>query len=380
MKIKELTFHDLTHNWKIDAAQFHDNLNLLVGVSGAGKTTLIRAIDTVFSTSRSESKLGHVAWKLQFLSQGTAYCWELETGVVAGNSFTDLTEQYTIIFEKLMRFNNSMESQEIFQREATYVRMNGQKVPKLKRAESLISLFSEEDIIAPVYLDFLKLSHREESLKAFYPITDLMACMENIRSISKDSYFSELLQYASTEFPGIMKLFIIQKNDPSLLEQIKATYRDMFPQVEDLRIRARPNQSGEDSTFLEIREVQQKEWTPQTDISSGMFRALMLVVNILAAPDGTVIAIDEFENSLGVNCLTEVTNLILDHCHRLQFIITSHHPYIINNIPWQNWSIVSREGNLIKVRHAPDIAELQTGSNLDKFSQLIDFLDSQEEN
>ena len=59
-------------------------------------------------------------------------------------------------------------------------------------------------------------------------------------------------------------------------------------------------------------------------------------------PDGSVILIDEFENSLGVNCLDEITEDVVKESRRLQFILTSHHPYIIldsgeNDPP--DWSV-----------------------------------------
>ena len=113
-------------------------------------------------------------------------------------------------------------------------------------------------------------------------------------------------------------------------------------------------------------------------MSSGMFRTLIYIIEIMTAPEGSVILIDEFENSLGINCMSEVTDFILDHADGLQFIITSHHPYIINNIPWQDWQIVSRKGSHITTKKATEISALDTASSLDKFTQLINVLDSED--
>jgi hypothetical protein len=76
--------------------------------------------------------------------------------------------------------------------------------------------------------------------------------------------------------------------------------------------------------------------------------------------------------------MSEITDFILDHADGLQFIITSHHPYIINNIPWQDWQIVSRKGSHIKTQKATEISALNTASSLDKFTQLINVLDFEE--
>ncbi|MDV2999866.1 MAG: hypothetical protein N5P05_001472 [Chroococcopsis gigantea SAG 12.99] len=51
----------------------------------------------------------------------------------------------------------------------------------------------------------------------------------------------------------------------------------------------------------------------------------MYISQLYLAPDNSIILIDEFENSLGVNCLDSVTELVLNN-NKLQFIITSHHP------------------------------------------------------
>ena len=78
---------------------------------------------------------------------------------------------------------------------------------------------------------------------------------------------------------------------------------------------------------------------------------------------------DEFENSLGVNCIDELTNDILNSERNIQFVLTSHHPYIINNIPYQNWKIVTRKAGKVTIKNASDyrIGE----SRHDYFIQLL---------
>ena len=51
-----------------------------------------------------------------------------------------------------------------------------------------------------------------------------------------------------------------------------------------------------------------------------------------------------------------------------QFIVTSHHPYIINKIPVEKWKIVNREKNVIKSYKAKDYID---SSNHDSFIKLI---------
>jgi AAA15 family ATPase/GTPase len=82
----------------------------------------------------------------------------------------------------------------------------------------------------------------------------------------------------------------------------------------------------------------------------------MYIATIELSPDGSVILIDEFENSLGVNCLDSITENLSDSSKNrdLQFIITSHHPYIVNNISSAYWKIITRKDGVITARNAED--------------------------
>jgi ABC-type bacteriocin/lantibiotic exporter with double-glycine peptidase domain len=85
-------------------------------------------------------------------------------------------------------------------------------------------------------------------------------------------------------------------------------------------------------------------------------------------PDNSVILIDEFENSLGINCIDEVVFQMLASERDLQFIITSHHPYIINKIGYSYWKVVTRKGCVVT---AIDAEKLGIGkSRLQAFTQL----------
>ena len=110
-----------------------------------------------------------------------------------------------------------------------------------------------------------------------------------------------------------------------------------------------------------------------------MYVTLTYLIEITSAPEGSVFVVDEFENSLGINCMPQLTDFILDKSPNLQFILTSHHPYIINNIPWKTWQLVSKTNGTIRSRKAVDIPTLNTASSLDKFTQLINLLDHEEE-
>jgi predicted ATPase len=113
-------------------------------------------------------------------------------------------------------------------------------------------------------------------------------------------------------------------------------------------------------------------------MSSGMFRTLVHLVDISLAPPGSVILIDEFENSLGINCMPELTDFVMSKAALMQFILISHHPYIISKIPYKTWKLVRRKGGEVSVINATDIPQLQTGSRLNKFIQLANLPEYEE--
>ncbi|MDS9399215.1 AAA family ATPase, partial [Aphanizomenon flos-aquae NRERC-008] len=104
-----------------------------------------------------------------------------------------------------------------------------------------------------------------------------------------------------------------------------------------------------DAVTINIKEKRVNDWIE--NISSGMLKTFMYISELSLSPEGAVILIDEFENSLGVNCIDSVTDLILEN-RDLQFFITSHHPYIINNISPAYWKIVTRTGGLVSVKNS----------------------------
>ena len=174
--------------------------------------------------------------------------------------------------------------------------------------------------------------------------------------------------------PTVFKSYLIQQLFPNVFNEVKESYFEIFSDVQDVRVSINKESVNDYQLIFEIQEYSSSDWIPQNRISSGMYRTLICLLEIIAAPNGSVIVIDEFENSLGINCMPELTNFILDKSPDLQFILTSHHPYIINNLPWQTWQVVSRSGSSIKATKATDISALDTASSLDKFTQLINFI------
>jgi len=378
MKIQSFKFSNNKENWHIEEVKFED-LNLLVGGSGVGKTRILKALNLICDIAKGRNRnLDDLEWSINFSHLGQNYRWELKSSSIKNEEiFINLneSEQTEIVYEKLVRYDDDSEL-EILLRNDSDSKFNNEKLPKLKRTESAITLLSEEDLIIPVRQAFKQLIFNFETRqKWMIGLGYDPAKMELLDEIKLNAY--DFQEYFAGD-PPVLKAFCLQKFFPHLFNEIKEYYIDIFPELKDVRVSSKRDSDGDFLLFFEIQENGLEDWIPQQRISSGMFRTLIFLIEVISAPKESVILIDEFENSLGINCMAELTDFLLDKSPDVQFILTSHHPYIINNIPWKTWQIVSKSGNKVRVKKASDIPALDTASSLDKFTQLINLLDSEE--
>ena len=377
MKIQSFKFSNNKENWHIQEVKF-ENLNLLVGGSGVGKTRILKALNLICDTAKGVNRnLDDLEWSINFSHLGQNYRWELKSSSTKKEEISlnvNESKQTEIVYEKV-RYDDDSEL-EILIRTISDSKFNNKDLPKLKRTESAITLFSEEDLIIPVDQAFKQLIFNfETSQRVMFRIdSDILTTYLDEEAINPPSLF----KYVFADVPAIIKAFYLQKFLPDDFNEIKEYYIDVFSEVNDVRVSSERTSDGDFRLFLEIKENGVEDWIPQERISSGMFRTLIFLIEVITAPEESVILIDEFENSLGINCMAELTDFILDKSSDIQFILTSHHPYIINNIPWDTWQIVSKSGNKVRVRKSLNIPELNTASSLDKFTQLVNLLDSEE--
>ncbi|MFM5890610.1 MAG: AAA family ATPase, partial [Dolichospermum sp.] len=363
-------------NWHIEEVKF-ESLNLLVGGSGVGKTRILNALNLISDTAKGVNRNFYLEWSINFSHLGQNYRWDLKSSSTKKEEISlnvNDSKQTEIVYEKLVRYDDDSELEILFRNDSDS-KFNSEKLPKLKRTESAINLLSEEDLIIPVRQAFERLIFNFETRQQ-----SMIGLHFDPSEITIDIEDDEVQNYKEffADFPPVVKAFYLQKFFPDVFNEIKEYYIDIFSEVNDVRVSSERDKDGDFMLFFEIQENGLEDWIPQQRISSGMFRTLIFLVEVTAATEESVILIDEFENSLGINCMAELTDFILDKSSDIQFILTSHHPYIINNIPWDNWQIVNKSGNKVRVRKAPDIPELNTASSLDKFTQLINLLDWEE--
>lgn len=372
MRIHSFSFTDLETDWHLDAAEF-DSLNLLVGISGVGKTRIIESLRTVTAVAIDRPvPLPLAAWSLRFEHDDVDYEWsasiERSNTQRGGRAFTK---------ERLLRTGEPL-----VERTGNELIFARERQPKLDLTTSAIDLLAPEDAIEPVRRAFELMlfslfsgEHHQEMHRPF-DVPERWMAVEEIVKEKRDLLADEPRlerpagsdREVSTRSVFVFDLYLMQEVYPDQFEAIAARFREVFPSVEAMRVK-RDAESHRERFSVELRESS-GTWVPQAMISAGMLRTLVYLYEFETAPAKSVVLIDEFEGSLGVNCLPTVTRALTerDDC---QFIITSHHPYVINNIPIARWKLVERDGNVVRLRSSATIPALQRASHHEAFLRLI---------
>ncbi|MBD2500883.1 AAA family ATPase [Anabaena azotica] len=371
MQINNITYHDHYLEWRYENIYF-SNLNLLVGVSGVGKTQILNSIMNLKKIAKGDS-LNGLEWDVIFTSDNHLYRWSGEFEKKTDNEFIFETEDSNEIASKrkykLNREFLYKNNKTIIERHQNRITFKGQELPKLSPFESSIAILGEEDDILPVREGFNKVFYSNK-LNQNPSSNDIFEFIVN-----KDLFVnkcSSLVEIQESSLSIALKLALIYDLNLEIFNEIKNSFMNIFSQVEDIKLEA-DNDNAHKAKFsgfpiIKIKEKGVSNWITQERISSGMLRTLIHISELYLSAEGTVILIDEFENSLGINCIDILSNLLSEK-RQLQFIITSHHPYIINNISMEHWKIVTRKGGVVTARNAQDFNLGQ--SRHQAFMQLI---------
>ncbi len=278
MRIKSLYCKNHFFEWEIKEIDFSNaNTTLLVGISGVGKTQILKAIAN-----------------LQYIVDGASingFEWNVKFSIGAKNYF------WEGIFDTLT-------SVEGLRRVVLYENVN------------LGSHF--------IY--------------------------KSIDSISMQNQFRNLEDLMNLKGGILFKLAVCFFHFKNTFKEIIVDFKEVFPQVEDVRfvLKSFGEEGEQNAYFFQLKEKGVDKWIDKHSISAGMWKTLLHIADLYLAPENGILLIDEFENSLGVNCIDVLAENLMFGRDEVQVILTSHHPYIINKIPLEYWKVVTRKGGVIQ--------------------------------
>jgi predicted ATP-dependent endonuclease of OLD family len=379
MRIEKLYYRNHVTGWELAPMEFGD-VNLLVGVSGVGKTRILEVIRSLqkiaFGSLPNNNRFTNgVEWDISFsTSSEWQYRWHGKFDIVNNEDYT-IDESGEKTYSRIDQNESKIEVEELYLnnnlvacRNDGVMKFQDVTMPKLSPSESLIKIFRSEDKIIPIINGLRSIVDSQAQRPDKFVGSSMHDRTEGLS-------LSDIMKINSTLVDRLGLLWI---NDRDVFDLIKSNFIEIFSQIEDFRIlitQSRFEWAEKASLIfsLELKEIGVERWITQSNLSTGMLKTLAHIVEIYLLTEGSILLVDEFENSLGVNCIDVVTELLNDR-KDIQFILTSHHPYIINKIPMQYWKIITRKGSVVTATNASDYEEL-SGSRHKVFTQLINLPD-----
>ena len=359
MKFKSISIKDGRTGWNVDNIQFNPMLTLLVGASGVGKTKILNGINALKQIARGNSFFG-LEWKTEFVQEGHVYIWEGEfeaTDVLKSSYLEENRTGFSIVRESI---SDNGESLVVRTQEKLVYKQ--QELVKLDNTKSVIELLKEESSVKPIHNGFQQCY--------FIDTVDNAIHVSNIVNVSRRNPFNFKLIKQLNMFTLLDRFYLLYENHLDEFNLICRKFQDIFPTVQELGFALVKANDNLVFPVLRIKEKNVAAWIEQTEISSGMMRTLQQIITLVLANDGDVIMIDEFENGLGVNCINELADLIMEPEADIQVVMTSHHPYIINAIPVKDWKILTRNGSDVHVHTAEEL-HIGEHSKHEAFMQLL---------
>jgi hypothetical protein len=358
MKILDYEFSSA--DWKFNKVNFQ-NVNLIVGDSGAGKT---RLLNTMFNlgvyVAQSKLGVGDSHWKLKLEVGKDNYFWEVTT--LRNNNESSVQSETIYLNDTL-----------ILKRGDGEIVFNGQTLPKLPRDMLSVSTLKEEGSIRPLYQGFSRIMRRNFFTDELEESSGIYAVNQQLlNQIGEKRDIYELYKANLGLNP---KLYILNVFFPEIYEKILIYFKDAFQYIRDIAILDSSqfnllNVPGNAPIFC-IKETHVDKWVQLPDLSSGMQKALLILTDLFTQPKDGIYLIDEYENSLGVGPINLLPNLLFSENINTQIFITSHHPYIISKFPVENWFVAHRRGSEVSFSYGDDLVNKYSVSVQDKYIQLI---------
>ena len=385
MVLNWVEFKNKDINLSINRVHFNSNISLLVGLTGSGKSQIISAIEVLCGiATHSTSSFQSISGSISFSVNGNDYIWSVET-IRSEEDDSDRDD----VPNKIMNIYRMMyyDAKTIIASE--HLSCNGETVFNRNDKENFISGFSE---IPPcdntrsyisLFNKYKKIKEANFAFKSIYQIwfRRPAAYKVNISAlddkIARFSFLSELAhdqEENKLAFPFfhdlISKIGILLDTNAGLWNEVLANYQSIFEEVEDIKIGPCLGSKEAVTIYFVINHVE----IDIGNISSGMVKTLQLITDLFLSSESNVILIDELENGFGINCIDAVWDIVKKKARNIQFILTSHHPYVISNLDYSKFLIVQRKENEIFTQTGKEFKLDET--HLDYYDMIFNRLEN----
>jgi predicted ATPase len=367
MRLLEYEYRDQEEEkeggWIFTKVEFK-KVNLMVGDTGTGKT---RFLNSIFNLGRQvvHKELDQNGfWKIKFGIGQKIFSFEL-------NIIINDKSEFVIKEEILKELKESVEIILVSRDQASFI-FNDKELPKLSSNSSCISLLKEEESILEIYEAFSTILRRTFSLEGNNSYLSYQVLpIHVLKRIEAEPNLKRLFH---SQLSLNVKLYVVKKMFPTLFNKIEEQYKSIFPFINEMKvvdsIVSEFDVPGLMPAFL-IKEKNVSKWISLPELSSGMKKVLMILSDLILFPQNGIYLIDEYENSLGISAINFFPDLINSLEQSIQFILTSHHPYIINKISYENWFIFNRVGSKVSIFFGEEVKQRFSKSKQEAFIQLL---------
>lgn len=388
MKLNWIEFENLETGLKIEKTIFNNELTLLVGRSGAGKTQILEAILNICMAATDVGISSEHVFKgaISFTIDEINYEWCVELdkedltknpsfvnkiGSRFMNVYPSRNTNVIVKFEQLTSRSNGKKST-LFTRNGSDAKIKGfRKLPIISNDYSLIFQYRFDELFSKIYkcmsgLYKLRSVSPESESNSYWTVP--ISALDEYKNILMDCEDDD--KYRDTfpqNFSIPTKIYLLNQTNKKLYNILLRRFKKIFPDIEDIQF-----ETNEDTKRVSVSVMTGDTLIPYDALSAGMNKTFLFLLDILTISNNYVVLIDEIENGLGINCLNSVYNLITTVRDDLQLIITSHHPYIINHIEQNSCKIVIRKNNIISSYSANKLGKFK--SRHDFYDQLINKL------
>lgn len=342
MRVKWIEFENTQTGLKIERIEFYSDITLLVGLSGVGKTQILNAVEYSLNLAvRNDVIMRPYCVNMGIEVEDDIYEWSYRIGSVENEKLLfENQDEYCIKYEKLIK-NGKV----IFERTDENITVEGyERVPQPKKDESLLSQYSEDKEFEKLISGIRKLYSVEMELEIRGGIGSENFNRLKARVIETINKREKKVPFKTfSHLPAAIKIYIVKRYYEDIYIKIFDAVKELFMEIEDIDV----VEDEDREMYLVAIKVYGKRLLQQ-DISNGMLKSIYYIVELFTMSDDSLVLIDEFENGLGVNCIDLLSEILLYERKDLQFIITSHHPKIINGIEQNRWKIIDRDGAVVK--------------------------------
>lgn len=367
MRILSYEYQEPNSDWHFQKIEFQ-RVNLVVGDSGTGKT---RLLNTIFNLGRfaaeKKSEILQGKWDVTVEQDGKTYRWVLDITHKKG-------EGNRVVRDDISILESDGSVKPLVQRTAAKFIFDGREIPRLSRDQTSVLVLQEEALIRPLHAGFGSIMRRRFSDDELEKASTYQSLpRELVDQVKKAGDLKRLFGY---NLHLNARLFLLQQYFPSVYSSIVTCFRDTFPFITDVSIKGIEDiHKGFAPVSITpvfcIKESAVKDWIELAGLSSGMQKVLLILTDLHLLPDGGVYMIDEYENSLGVSAIDFLPSLLEESEKESQLIMTSHHPYIINQIPMENWVILHRSGSEVSAKYGHQLEEQFGPSRQEAFIKLL---------